>query len=62
MYSCIYIYMDRANICGGFPEVGACFWWVPIKKMDYGILGSILWSPYLGKLPDTVAGGNLAPP
>ena len=40
MCVCIYIY-------GGFPKLGVPFWGVPIIRT----LGSILGSPYLGKLP-----------
>ena len=37
------------SLSGGFPKLGVPFGG-PHKK-DYGILGSILGSPYLGKLP-----------
>ena len=33
-----------------FPEIRGTFWGGPSHK-DYGILGSILGSPYFGKLP-----------
>ena len=35
--------------CRGFSELGVSFWG-PYNK-DYSILGSILGSPFLGKLP-----------
>ena len=38
---------------GGFPQVGVPF--LGAHNKDYGILGSILGSPYLGKLPFTDA-------
>ena len=34
---------------GGFPKVGVPFW--STYNKDYGNLGSILGSPYCGKLP-----------
>ena len=36
-------------VSGGFPKLGVPFWG-PNNK-DYSILGSILRSPYFGKLP-----------
>ena len=35
---------------GGFPQLGVPFWVVLIIRI-YNILGSILGSPYVGKLP-----------
>ena len=35
---------------GAFPKLEVPFWRVPYNK-DYSIFGSILGSPYLGKLP-----------
>ena len=35
---------------GGFPKLGVPFLGTPHNK-DYSILGSILGSPYIGKLP-----------
>ena len=53
--------MLAARRHGGFPKLGYHFGG-PHNK-DHSILGSILGSPYFGKLPhDTVDGGNLAPP
>ena len=37
------------RLCGGFPKLGVPFGG-PFHK-DYSILGSILGSPYFGKLP-----------
>ena len=38
-----------SKIFGGIPKLGVPFWGSSYK--DYSILGSILGSPYLGKLP-----------
>ena len=43
--------MNPGKKYGGFLKLGVSYWGGPHNK-DYSILGSILGSPYLGKLPN----------
>ena len=38
-------------LCGGFPQIRVFFFWGGAHNKDDSIWGSILGSPYLGKLP-----------
>ena len=40
------------DLNGGFPKLGVPFWGVICFFKDYSILGSVLGSPYCGKLPN----------
>ena len=46
----VFVRLKHWPLYGGFPKLGLPFWGVPIIRI-IKILGSILRSPYFGKLP-----------
>ena len=50
--TCWHVYASSASYMGGVPQIGGTFLAVPIIKKDSGILGSMLGSFYLKKLPN----------
>ena len=49
---------DYSSMKWGFPKIRGTFFWGGPHNKDYSILGSILGSPYFGKLPNTELRGG----